>query len=183
MAGRGRLRQRLSRIPGVRRAYRWGVHRVRHSSGARAAVKRVFAMDTTASVPLDVAPGNLLARVGTESLPVTLVIIIGADAETIERTVDEIAELQVVSAGFRPVIVTDRPVFRAMRRYGYPAELLVPEEDWNADDQGLTWHEYARARIALLFSTYRASASLSVGPEGLDAAARLLLSSLRSATS
>lgn len=183
MPSRGRrLRQWARQLPGMQRARRWIARRLRSSDAARSLVKRVYALDAGSPVPLDVAPGRVLGGVGTESLPVTLVVILGADADTIGGTVDEIARLQLMSAGFRPVVVTDRPAFATIRRYGYPAELLLPRDEWDVDVHGVSWEAYARRRIALLFATYRASASVNLGPGGLDDAARLLLGSLRPAT-
>lgn len=182
-ASRGRrLRQWARQLPGAARSRRWVARRLRSSDTARSLVKRLYALDAGSPVPLDVAPGRVVGGVGTESLPVTLIVILGADTDTIGGTVDEIARLQLMSAGFRPVIVTDRPAFAAIRRYGYPAELLLPRDEWDVDLQGVGWEEYAQRRLALLFSTYRASASVNLGPAGLDDTARLLLGSLRAAT-
>lgn len=176
-----RIRQWARQVPGLRRVRRWVAQRLRSSEAVRSQVRRVYAVDTTSPVPLDVAPGRVLGGVGTESLPVTLVVIVGADSSTIIHTVDELARLQLMSAGFRPVIVTDRPAFGPIRRYGYPAELLLPPDQWDASDSGVTWGEYARRRIALLLATYRATATVPLGPAGLDERARLLLGSLRPA--
>jgi hypothetical protein len=153
------------------------LRRARNSPGVRRLVQKVFAVDTASAVPVDVSSGRLVGGVGTESLPVVLVVVIGADAETIEEIVDETARQQLIGAGFRPVIVTDAQAFAAIRRYGYPVELLVGRSGW--EQSVPSWDEYARDRVALLFATYRATASVTAGPAGLDDAARLVLSSLR----
>ncbi len=182
MPRRGRrARQLVRRIPGLGPLQRRTVHAMRDSTTLRGLVRRLYALDNAMPVPLDVAPGKVLGGVGTEALPVTLVLVLGADRPTFEATVDGIARLQRVYAGFRPVIVTDQPAFAVTRRYGYPMELLLARESWDVDDQGQTWDEYARERIALLLATYRATASITLGPEGLDAEAALLLGALRSA--
>lgn len=172
-----RGRQWISRLPGAGRLRRWAVQRVRGSATMRSLARRTFAIDGTAPVPPDVAPGNVLGGVGTESLPVVLVVAFGADEQTLEDVVDEVARLQLLGAGFRPVFVTDRPAFRATRRYAYPTELLMDASSLEGD---ATWEEYARDRVALLLDTYRATASVTVGPDGLDDAARVVLSALRS---
>lgn len=177
---RTRLKQLAKRIPGVQTARRRVLRSVRNNPSARSLVRKVFAVEANSLAPLDVAPGRVLGGVGAESLPVTLVVIVGADADTVARTVDEVAQLQLMSAGFRPVIVTDRPVFDATRRYGYPCELLVDRESWDSATQRVTWDEYARSRLSLLTATYRATASVTVGSHGLDQSARLVLNSLRS---
>lgn len=173
------LKRWVRKSPGVSRLARGTAARLRRSAAIRSAVKRIYAIDTASPAPVDVTAGRVLGGTGTESLPVTLVVVLGADGETIEATAGEVMRLQLMTAGFRPVFVTDRPVFAAFRRYGYPAELIVAEGEWDAAGYAGTWDEYARRRIGLLFETYRATASVTVGPAGLDRPARLLLNSLR----
>lgn len=180
---RTRMKQLVKRIPGVQTARRRVLRSVRNSASARSLVRKVFAVEATSLTPLDVTPGRMLGGVGAEGLPVTLVVILGADVGTVGRTVDEVARLQLMSAGFRPVIVTDQPVFDAARRYGYPCELLIDPESWDPASQHVTWDEYARTRLSLIHATYRATASVTVGPGGLEPSARLVLNSMRSEVS
>lgn len=170
-----RLRQWMKRVPGAQPTRRRVLRAVRGSSAMRSLIRQVYAVDTDSPVPVDVAPGTVLGGVGTEALPVVLVVVIGADADTVEATVDEVARLQLLGAGFRPVFVTDTPAFAATRRYGYPVELL-PDPVGSGDT---SWNERVRERLALLFATYRATASVTLGPGGMDEPARLVLSSLR----
>jgi hypothetical protein len=137
--------------------------------------RRLYGIDANAPVPSDVVAGRLLDGMGTERLPVVLVVLFGTDLDTIEQVADEIARLQVATAGFRPVFVTDVPAFGVFRRCGYPAELLLPADGWQGRE---TWHEYARRLVGLMFDAYRATAAATVGPEGLDEAARVVLGSL-----
>lgn len=176
MPGRGvRTKQVIRRLPGAERARRNVPQLLRRNKALRSMARRLYAIDAAAPVPSDVAAGKLLDGVGTESLPVVLVVTLGADSGTIEEMVDEVARLQVLTAGFRPVFVTDLPAFETFRRYGYPAELLLPADGWQG--QG-SWEEYARRLIGLMFDGYRATASVTVGPEGLDPAGRAVLGSL-----
>ncbi|MFW6090830.1 MAG: hypothetical protein ACODAF_03085 [Actinomycetota bacterium] len=170
-----RLRQWMKRIPGVQQARRRMLRAVRGSPAMRSLIRQVYAVNTESPVPVDVAPGNVLGGVGTEALPVVLVVVVGADTQTVEATVDEVARLQLLGAGFRPVFVTDTPAFAATRRYGYPVELLT--EPVGSGDA--LRNDRLRERLALLFATYRATASVALGPRGLDEPARLVLSSLR----
>lgn len=176
-----RLRQWVQHAPGLGPVRRRTVQALRKNSTLRVLVKRLYSIDVTLPLPLDVAPGKVLGGVGTEALPVTLVLVLGTDRPTFTATIDDIARLQRLTAGFRPVIVTDQPAFAVTRRYGYPMELLLTRDTWDASDQGSSWDEYARERIALLFSTYRATASVTLGPDGLDTEAALLLGALRPA--
>ncbi|AYY11930.1 hypothetical protein EF847_03600 [Actinobacteria bacterium YIM 96077] len=165
----------VRRLPGYRYARRALLPRIRQSPSVRSLVKRVFDVDASQSVPLDVAPGNVLGGVGTERLPVVVILMLGIPAERAEPVVDEIAQLQLLTAGFRPVIVLDTPAFAAPRRYGYPAELLIAKDHWA--DANQTWDEYARSRIGRIIATYRCSATISAGPDGLDDTDRLILTS------
>lgn len=169
----------VRKIPGYRYARRTMVPRVRQSSTARAVVHRLFDIDADQRTPLDVAGGNLIAGVGVERLPVVVVIMLGMsqnDAADVDGVVREIAELQVLTGGFRPVIVMDTPRLGAARQWGYPAELLVPEHSWTSDHQ--PWDDYVRATLASVLVTYRCSASLIVGPAGLTRTDRLVLGAL-----
>lgn len=171
-----RVMRHMRRIPGYRYARRTVVPRLRDSATARAVVHRLFAVDAKQHTPLDVTAGRLLAGVGTERLPVVVVLLLGLPPERVREIVDELAELQVLSAGFRPVIVMDVPELAAARSYGYPAELLLPAADWPYEGQ--SWDDYVRTTLGTVFATYRSTASVVVGPDGLGRTERLLLASL-----
>lgn len=176
-----RLKQTVKQIPGVGPARRRVLAAARGSGPLRELVRRIYHVDQGVPTPLDITSGSLVTGIGTERLPVTLVLVLGADEHRFEQVVTEVARLQRVTAGFRPVLVADSPRFSAVRRYGYPLELLVPEADFDPVVHGRTWREYARARIALLLDSYRATVTVTAGPDGLDEESRLLLSALRPA--
>lgn len=178
MAGRRprRVMRHVRRIPGYRYARRTMVPRIRGSVTARAVVHRLFAVDAAQHTPLDVAAGNLVAGVGVERLPVVIVVMIGVSPGVVDEVVDEIAELQVLTAGFRPVVVMDTPRLAAPRKYAYPAELLTAEADWPHESQ--SWEHYARATLASVVATYRSTASVIVGPDGLSRTDRILLAGM-----
>lgn len=163
----------VRRLPGYRYARRAILPRIRQSPSARSLVKRVFDVDGTQTAPLDVAAGTVIGGVGTERLPVVVVLMLGVPAERVEPVADEIARLQLLTAGFRPVLVMDTPQFGAARRYGYPAELLIHRDAWTDGHQ--PWDEYVRFRLGRIIGTYRSSATVTVGPEGLDDTNRLVL--------
>lgn len=165
----------VRRLPGYRYARRALLPKIRQSHSARLLVKRVFDVDASQPAPLDVGPGNVIGGVGTERLPVVIVLMLGVPAERVEPIVDEIAHLQLLSAAFRPVIVMDSPELAATRRYAYPAELLIARDAWT--DPGQSWDDYVRLRLSRIIATYRSSATVAVGPDGLDEANRLILTS------
>ncbi|PZF81762.1 hypothetical protein [Jiangella anatolica] len=170
-----RVMRHVRRLPGYRYARRTVVPRIRDSSTARAVVHRLFAVDAKQHTPLDVTAGRLLAGVGAERLPVVVVLLLGLPADRVRDVIDEIAELQVLTAGFRPVVVMDVPELAAARAYGYPAELLLPAGSW---PHAQPWDDYVRTTLGAIFATYRSTASITVGPDGLSRTDRLLLASL-----
>lgn len=169
----------IRRVPGYRYARRSVLPRLRADPRARSLVKRVFDLEVGHGSAFDVAPGNLLGGVGMERLPVVVVILLGFPANRVKLVVDEIAATQVLNAGFRPVIVMDVLELGTVRRYGYAAELLVPEDAWTATEQ--SWESYVRDRLTSVITTFRSTATISVSPGGLNLADRRILASLRPA--
>lgn len=169
----------MRRIPGYRYARRRMVPKIRRSTTARAVVHRLFDMPVKQRTPLDVAAGNLIDGVGVERLPVVAVIMLGVPAERVDDAVREVAELQLLWAGFRPVVVMDTPKLGTARQFGYPAELLISREQWQ--DEAQSWDDYARGKLSSIFAAYRVGSAVTVGPDGLSDADRLVLTSLRPA--
>ena len=174
------------RMPGYRWVRRRAVPRIRQSAAARALAHRMFPSQSSngSGPPVDVAPGRLLAGVGVEQLPVVLVSLVGladdvaehsAVGKVIDAVIDEVAELQLLGAAFRPVFLLDYPAFSQVRSYGYPVELVTPAASWLGE--AADWSEYIGARIASMMRTYGISAVVTVGPNGLDNVARGLLRS------
>jgi hypothetical protein len=131
-----------------------------------------------------VAPGRLLAGIGVEQLPVVLVSLVGlADdvaenavpGKVIDAVIDEVAELQLLGAGFRPVFLLDTPAFSRVRSYGYAVELVTAAATWSGEPAD--WSEYIGARVTSMMRTYGISAVVTVGPRGLDNVIRGLLRS------
>jgi hypothetical protein len=174
------VRRYARRLPGFRFLRRTVLPKIRRSPTVRQFARRVFDIDVGRPAPMDVSAGNLLGGVGTESLPVVLVVIVGTASDQVSDIVDEVARHQLLGAGFRPVIVMDSPNFGAIRSYGYPVEHVIDRHSWVSDSDA-SWMDYVSARLQLLFDTYRATASIGVGPAGLDTASRLILRSLRAA--
>jgi hypothetical protein len=173
------------RMPGYRWVRRRAVPRIRQSAAARALAHRMFPSQSNgAGPPDDVAPGRLLAGIGVEQLPVVLVSLVGLGEDVaenavrgkvIDSVVDEVAELQLLGAGFRPVFLLDTPAFSGVRSYGYAVELVSAAAAGSGEPAD--WPEYIGARIASMMRTYGISAVVTVGPHGLDNVARGLLRS------
>ena len=173
------------RMPGYRWVRRRAVPRIQRSPAARAIAHRILPSQPPGSgPPADVAPGRLLAGVGVDQLPVILVNLLGLPGRTadsvamskiIDSVVEEVAEMQLLGAGFRPVFLLDTPAFGRARSYGYPVELVTPCAAWSGEP--VDWPEYIGARVASMMRTYGISAVVTVGPDGLDDVGRGLLRS------
>jgi hypothetical protein len=173
------------RVPGYRWARRRAVPRIRRSAVARAVAGRIFPLEsTTSETPVDVAPGRLLAGLGVERLPVILLSLVGlandigetaAVDEVVDAAVEDVAEIQLLGAGFRPVFLLDTPAFTRARSCGYVVELVTPRAAWPGPVAD--WSDYLHARVASMRSTYGISGVIAVGPNGLDEVARGVLRS------
>jgi len=173
------------RVPGYRWVRRRTVPRIRQSVLAQALVHRIFPSQPNASeLPAEVAPGRLLAGIGVHQLPVVLLTLLGpTDSlankqmtdKVIDAVIDEVAEMQLLGAGFRPMFLLDTPAFSRARSYGYLVELVTPATAWSTESAD--WPDYIGARVASMIRTYGISAVVRVGRDGLDEVARGLLRS------
>jgi len=177
------------RMPGYHWVRRRTVPRIRRSGTARALAYRLFAVGSRGSAarveaPLELTAGRLLAGLGTERLPVILLSLVGlsngnstagSSGQVVEAVIDEVAETQLLGAGFRPVFLLDVPAFSRARRYGYLVELVTPRTAWSGESA--EWSDHVAARVASMTRTYGVSTMIIVGPDGLDDAARGVLRS------
>lgn len=179
----------VRRIPGYRMVRRRAVPWIRKSATVRAIANRLFAMESRWSAApvepsLELSAGRLLGGVGTDRLPVILLSLVGlADCggrnrpidDVVDRVIDDVAEMQLLGAGFRPVFLLDTPAFGRARSFGYVAELVTPRTTWSAES--VDWSEYVGARIASMRTNFGVSAVITIAPDGLDDVTRGVLRS------
>ena len=174
------------RMPGYRWVRRRAVPRIRRSAAARAVAHRLFPVRSSggSGPPADVAAGRLLAGLGVEQLPVILFSLIGltdgtaenaAVSKVVDAVIDEVAETQLLGAGFRPVFLLDTPAFGRVRSYGYAVELVTPAAGWVGE--GVEWSDYVGARVGAVRAAYGVSVVICVDGGGLDGVARGVLRS------
>jgi hypothetical protein len=118
---------------------------------------------------VDLTAGNLVAGVGLQALPVVIFALADVPETRLESVVDEIAALQLLTAGFRPVLLLDQPDFACARKYGYGAELIPPLSD-RQSDQVRYWERLRR--------TYGTALVCEVSGDRLSQTQRLFLLSL-----
>lgn len=180
-----RIYAKTKDVPPFRRARRRVVKALRRNRRARRLAHQIFAVRGTRTsltlAPADLAAGNLLGGVGTETLPVVLVLLIERPLDDVASVVQEVAELQVLTASFRPLFVIDTQAFAAVRRFGYPVELVISRADWNDaraewNDAAGSWDTYLRQRLASIVKRYRTSGAVRATSGTLDPIDRALLS-------
>lgn len=110
-----------------------------------------------------------------ERLPVVLIDAVGCDSDALPGVLAELEELQRRTRGFRPLLLVDRPVFREVRAFDWPMELVVPQSDW---DFPLEWQEYLADRLAMIATRYRTWTSVTVRDGRLDPMGRRVLERL-----
>lgn len=158
------------RIPGYPLARRLLVPWVRGNAVFRAIAHRLWVTEVTPDGRgADLTPGNLLAGVGLHALPVVVFVLTGVPETRLDEVVDEIAGIQLVTAGFRPVLLLDRPDFACARKYGFAAELM-PSVTEAQQDQVRYWERIRRA--------YGTGIVCEVSSEGLSPTQRGFLLSL-----
>lgn len=142
---------------------------LRGSQLARTAVSRAFDMDLEGiGGTVFLHGGTLLAGQGLDNVPVVVLSLVGTPAELVPERLEEIGQEQLLTAGFRPVLVVDGDHFGAVRPYGWPVELVLSREQWEAqehlrDDAG--WDDYLVRRLQEMRRNYRAAALLEFGPD------------------
>jgi len=157
------------KVPGVPAARRMVVPRLRDNDLLRRLARRLWMTEAgTDGRGADLTAGKLLGGVGLDTLPVLLVDLTRVPADRLEAVVDELAEIQLITAAFRPVLLLDTPAFAVARRYGYPPE-LVPRSATEADRIAY-WKRLRR--------TYGTALRCTVGVEGLTPDERVFLFSL-----
>lgn len=140
--------------------------RVRDSRTAREVVSRVFDLDLTVGGSVFLSAGRLLGGQGLDNLPVVLVLLVGAADDDVPGLLERVAEEQVLTGGFRPVVVLDSDHFGAVRQYGWPVDFVVPERDWT--DPDVAWRDYLRERLRAMRRGYGAVALVELTePDGL----------------
>lgn len=174
-----RIVRRARRAPGYRRLRRKVLTALRQSDLAREIVARVFGTPSARrrALPQSYPPaGNVIAGYGTDHLPVVVIVMIDVDQSAIDGIIDDIARLQILGAGFRPVIVLDQPRLDSVRRFGYAVELVIAQERW-IREQG-DWRSYAAQRLADIAQRYNAKSTLAITGRSLSDSHWVLLSSL-----
>jgi hypothetical protein len=108
---------------------------------------RILGALARAGTPAKVPAGAVVSDEVAADLPVTLVVLLGADEEIAIQVGRTVAELQVRVGGFKPVFLVDQPVWAALRRFGYVVDHLVPQAEWERWPASGAWSDYLMHRL------------------------------------
>ncbi|GAA1784269.1 hypothetical protein [Nostocoides veronense] len=100
-----------------------------------------------------------------ERLPVVLVNAVGVEEAHLAGILQQVAEVQQRTVGFRPLLLLSVPAFREVRAYGWPMELVVAQQDWDFPQQ---WDDYLAQRLAMIATRYRIWSTVGCGDGALD---------------
>lgn len=152
-----RLARSAQRLPvGKEQVGRVAV-RLRSSKTARKVVSRMFDFDDSGiGGTFFLGAGNVVGGLGLDSLPVVVVNLVGADPDAVPGLVEQVAQEQVLTGGFRPVFLIDGDYFAEIRQYAYPVDHVVPQSDWS-EEMG-DWEGYVVDRLRLMRRSYSAVA-------------------------
>jgi len=155
------LARRARSLPGQRTLGRLAL-RLRTSSGVRKVVSRAFDFDDSGiGGTVFLRAGHVIGGVGLDSLPVILVSLVDAPAEDVPELVDALAQEQLLTGGFRPVVVLDTDGFATVRQYGYPVDHVVARADWPGNDS--SWQTYLTRRFQHMRRDYSAAGFVDLG--------------------
>lgn len=139
--------------------------RLRESRLAREVISRAFDVDVTGTGgTVFLGAGHLLAGQGLDNLPVVILSLVGTPSEDVPGLLDELAIEQVLTGGFRPVLVLAEDHFAVVRRHGWPVELVIAQHEWPADGR---WTDYLERRLQSIRRDYQAIALLPLDGSGL----------------
>lgn len=152
----GAVGRRAGRLPAGQQSVGRLATRLRTSRTARKVVSRMFDFDDSGiGGTFFLGAGNVIGGVGLDNLPVIIVSLVGAADDDVPGLVEAVAQEQVLTGGFRPVILIDADHFGVVRQYGYAVEHVVPRADWPGD--AASWDAYLAQRLRRMRRDYSAA--------------------------
>lgn len=99
-------------------------------------------------------PAGSLAQ-GKNAFMLPVVLFIDIDTPDKSKMIHHLAELQLVTFGFKPVILTNDPDFAAIRQYGYMFEYLPNRKLWSNLQLDMSYDKFVEDRKNEIIATHR----------------------------
>ncbi|USQ76316.1 hypothetical protein [Ornithinimicrobium cryptoxanthini] len=160
--------RQVRRVPAAESVALRALTGLRESQLAREVVSRTMDLDEGVGGTVFVAAGHQLAGQGLDNVPVVILSLVDAPPAQLPDLLEEIAREQLLTGGFRPVLVVSGDHFTAVREFGWPVELVLDEATWHAEEQVADedgWAAYLERRLQQLRRHYQAVALMPFGPE------------------
>jgi hypothetical protein len=117
---------------------------------------------------IGITAGAHLGTAESDRLPILAVLTLDCADDELAAALDRLATAQVLTGGFRVLVIADRPVFGVTRRHGYPLELLPDRVHLAALEPGTDWDDAVLRRVQGIVRDYGVRAVVPV--QGLTAA-------------
>lgn len=159
--------RRVRSVPLLDSAASRVTRRLRRSTLARAAVSRTFNIDVSGgSGSVFLGSGNVIGGLGLDALPIVVLSLLDTPEEQVPELLEQVAREQLLTGGFRPVIVLGGDHFAQVRRFGWPVEMIIARDDWTGEWAGTgDWETYADRRLQEIRREYRACALLPLAED------------------
>lgn len=161
--------RQVRRVPAAESVALRALTGLRESQLAREVVSRTLDLDLHGvGGTVFVTAGHQLAGQGLDNVPVVILSLVGAPDGAVPDLLEQIAREQLLTGGFRPVLVISGDHFAAVREFGWPVELVLDEAVWDAqehvaDEDG--WDAYLERRLQQIRRHYQAAALMAFGPD------------------
>ena len=104
--------------------------------------------------------GSILSNDNAQLLPIVLFDATGL--KDIANYVDKVAQLQLVTFGFKPMFITDQTDFSMFRKYGYYFEYIPDINSWKLTSSSRSYEDFVRIRKNKIVTTHRPINSLKL---------------------
>jgi hypothetical protein len=111
---------------------------------------------------LGIGAGVHLRSPETAALPIVALLALDCPDKVLADSLDRLATAQVLSGGFRVLVISDKPVFPVTRKHGYPLELIVSQQDLATAAPDADWEDFVLGQVRGIVRDYGVRAVVPV---------------------
>jgi hypothetical protein len=104
--------------------------------------------------------------------PMIVIVAVGLDEETVRSSLRLLADIQLATASFRPLVISDMSTLEPARELGWSSERILSGPEYALTTGRSDWSTYLGARVSDVVDSYGATAVLPVPASGFAAADR-----------